>query len=193
MTKRKKAQWLRWFKLMYSTVVPTSQKGWTAQLIDLSAQLESLASTDAYKTQVGNIYLDCICYCDTPFYHQFAVVQTNYAWSGTMANLSQETVQTLLDQPIIGKDFSVEMIGQVKVARPIPHNNSSETMMHGVHYRIQIARKIIDLLNKEASTEHLQQIHLGCCGVGSTLNDTITMYHGIEIEYKLTLRDLAIR
>jgi hypothetical protein len=191
--KNKSATALKWIKLQYSTVTPGANKGFVGQIQNLSDELESLAVTDAYKVRVTKISLDIIAYCDTPFYHQFCVVQTNdVGFSGTTVNLANETVHTLLDNAI-DTDFGIYHLGNARVSVPIPHNSGGGAMMFGCRYRVDIPQHIIQLLNKEASTEKLQYLMTAFAGVAYSAANTISLFHGIELHYTIVPRSLAVR
>lgn len=168
-----------------NTIAAGANRGFGNSLINLNTLMESLVA-DGKVSKVFNLRFHIRALGQTAecsFALIPLIVQTNGTFTDTV-NLSNREISAVLDQ-CIDDEFGLQKIGDFRVSKVIPIADDAAgggvKRLFGSEFTVQVPRNIVNLLNKETSTERLQSLHFAI--VGST-NPTQSI--SVETFYEVT-------
>jgi hypothetical protein len=88
-------------------------------------------------------------------------------------------------------DFGFHKLGSLRTSKLLPTGTLATKF--GFEFSIDIPQHIVQLLNKEANTERLQDIYLGLAGIGSDNSDSLTHEVFSEITFTTRSKGITIR
>ena len=155
--------------------------------LNFTTYVEALAGEGA-KAHIKSITLFVRAYTALAgtFVIQPVIVQTAGTFTDTVG-IAQAEISEILDAAI-DDEFGFQEIGQPNGRKMLP---IIATYDKGFERNIIIPQNIINLLNKETSTERLQSIYFGVVGQGQS--SPITMSVGLAIKFRLVDKGITIR
>lgn len=175
------------------TVTLSSDKNFSHQLgASLTATAEGLVS-DGQKPIIKNwkVTMRAQSGAEDFFSLNPMIVQTN----GTFTDTDDQAVTTqagLLDGAI-NDEFGFQKVGSSRVSKVKTPLDAGATPHTYVETQFDLPRNVINLLNKEVSTERLQSLLLGvtgCC-INTAASITIAIHH--EISFMVKAKGITIR
>jgi hypothetical protein len=180
------------FLFTRKTIIPGGNLGFIENLVDLSSHMETLASEDAQKVIIKDITiwlrthnLTNVCYFIVPM-----IVQTAGTFTDTV-DIADRIISTIL-AAAVDDECGYQLLGTPRVAKPIFGNGAAAVPSWIIDTRIVIPKNIINLLNKQVSTERLQELLVGYYGAAIT-NNEIYVDGVMEISYLISDKGITIR
>lgn len=170
----------------------SSASGGSEQAIALSALLETL-QTGGHKAHVRRVRVQIRHTADEYFAAQLVVVQTAGTWSQVLDGSTN--VDTILDASI-DDVFGSSLIGPYQLAKRAPVNDptvSSQTMTFIIETTRELPQHLVQILNKEVSTERLQNLFIGSIFTVGQGASQINSTYFIEIDYTLDRKTIVLR
>jgi hypothetical protein len=180
--------------IVASSISPSGSMGIFENYLDLSALMETLVS-NGRKPVVSNILIKLQMHQDLSLTSGgiFSTLPIIVQTAGTLtsyANLATYTISQKLDSST-NDEFGFQRIGNHRVSKFVP-SSTSGNRTNVLQTQFEIPRNIVNLLNKEVSTERLQTLYLGL--TGQTSNGATIYYNGIiEVTYIEAAKGITIR
>jgi hypothetical protein len=187
--KNKKSFSLRHISIHTVTITPGVNLGFAEPGIDLSALAETLAEQDGQKARI----LEVVDHIQTKSVgsHMLApcFVQTagNFA---AVTNSADRLVQDLINSAV-DDEFGVQ-VEPTMVSILAPSSQAAGTDVYSTDRTLRANQNVLNILNKEVSTEKLQSIWTGTSGV-STVNQPIYWIEFLTVIYVLTAKNIVLR
>ena len=194
MTNNRSKPSLKYIKFEFETLNCTSSaSGGAEQAIDLSAVIDSMSGSEQGKVRIKKIRIGLRHVSEEYFAAQLVVVQTAGTWSQV---LDQATyVDTILDAAI-SDVYGSKLIGPFQLAKRTPVNDTTvgvQTMTFAVESTRELPQHLVQLLNKEAESERLQNLLVGSIFVAGQGASQINSTYFFEIDYELTRKNIVLR
>jgi hypothetical protein len=154
----------------------------------MSGDLDSLGSDDGQTPKISKIRISvrvALATADTPGIIFPVIVQTAGTWADTIDLAVSKTVTELLADSI-NDVFGVQVF-QGNVGRMLPDGS------YGHEFTIEVPGNILQILNKEAETERLQNLHFGLVGLAQTSTDVMNIRMVAEYHYELVRKSVILR
>lgn len=185
-------------KITPESIAPGANGGYAEVIQSLHTIPESLISeqTEGKKCNIKYIrYTIRMSHADTsiPYIGMLPViVQTAGTFADTV-NLTARTVAELLDAAI-DDEFGFQKIGNMRISKVINTtiNDASQEYLQKLETQFDVPQNVIQLLNKELSTEKLQSLYLGLVGI-CTSEVTFNLNVFFEVGYTLEAKGITIR
>lgn len=187
--KKKSLNLLRYISIHTATITPGANLGYVEPGVDLSSLLETLAEQDGQKAHI--VAINDFIQSKSVTSHALSpvTVQTagNFAATG---NLADRVIQDLLNQAI-DDEFGFQASNLI-ISKLAPSSQAAGTDVYASNRLFKISNLVLNILNKEVSTERLQSIWTGVVGT-STVNQPIYFIEYIEVIYYLTAKNIVMR
>jgi hypothetical protein len=118
------------------------------------------------------------------------VVQTAGTWTDNPNNVSR-IIAEMLDTDIDDVFGFQKLRGQM-VSKRMRTDAGGSGAVQGMEFTLNIPSNLLLLLNKETETERLQNLYLGCVGLGD-VGDVVGFRVFDEIEYTEQRKNITIR
>ena len=170
----------------------STDKGFTDNLIDLSAIVDTIGALNGAKINVKKIRIHLRIYSEETFIYQPLVVQTAGAWTADVTSANY-IVDKILDENI-DDVFGYQPLTDTKVSRRVPTDVQTDDTgrITGSEITIELPGSILQILNKEAETERLQNLLFGVVGRTNVVQ-TIKLRLFVAYEYTIVRKKLILR
>jgi hypothetical protein len=165
----------------------------------LGATLTAIAegiNNEGMKALIKNIKVYLVAKCTTEdefFFIQPLVVQTAGTFTDTDDQTIQDSISEQLD-PCIDDEFGYQKIGNLRRAKLLKSGTAADvSSRYKIESQFDIPRNVVNLLNKEQSTERLQNLILGITGGCINTTATIEVITLYDISYSIMKKGITIR
>lgn len=166
-------------------------------IVDLSALMETIASNDGQMPHVNKMkfWIDILVQPSSGVQHAIArpcVVQT----AGTFTDVVDRAdfnVQSIL-AAAIDDEYGFQWIQDSKISRLVTMTDDTGVEYHKhMRFTIDLPKNIINLLNREVSTERLQELKLALVGACISANAVLTVNTFYWVDYVSKNKGITIR
>lgn len=159
----KQAKYIHIADVINVVIDPTTDVGFTENLVNLHSMIEAISGADGVQIQVSAMRIHIRLYIESEVQDAFCIipviVQTVGTWTST-ADLANNTIRQMLDS-CIGDVLGYTPLGSLRVSKLLPTHDSH---ISGMEFTLSIPQHILQLLNKETESERLQHLLVGLVG-----------------------------
>ena len=167
----------------------TADRKFSESLFDLQADVLEAISSDGVKPHVSSMEVILRLEEQVAGSKKFAIQPVVVQSAGTFTDTVDQNVSTI-DEALdaaIDDEFGYQKIGSIRNSKIHPFSGLDQ-----IETKVQIPRNLINLLNKEVSTERLQSLILGIVGHAEITGTIVCTWIGV-VNYIETRKGITIR